>query len=426
MEHHMKYAMILIICGLFALQSSAQTTQSDSLRELARKMEILAEELEKSKLGEVAETKYEAQRGLGPGAAKVYQLKKNGVSVAGYGELLYENYAKKREDGKDANKLDQLDYLRNVVYFGFRYNDWILFNSEIEFEHATTGKRGSVSVEFGYIELMFSPHFNLRVGMILPPMGIVNEKHEPSTFFGGARPATERLIIPSTWRTNGLGAYGEIVPDLNYRMYIVEGFDAKNFSDADGIRGGRQSGSYSLVEDFGYTGKVEYQGIPGTTIGGSFYVGNSGQSAKDSLGTIKAATSIISGHVEIAYKGFEFRALAAQTNLDDAGRVSMLARKTIASKTYGWYVVGGYDLIPLFAPGSEHSLSPFIQYERVNTHSSVATGYMANPAFDRTIVTYGLHYKPHPNVAFKFDYNQMKNKANTGINQWNLAVAYLY
>ncbi len=422
----MRSATILLFCGILGSPSFAQMTASDSLRELSRKVDLLTEELERSKLGEVADTFYRPQRGLGPAAAKVYQLKKTGVSIAGYGEAVYYNVARKRDDNLDANKPDQIDYLRSVVYFGYRFNDWILFNSEIEFEHATTGKRGEVSVEFGYVELMFSKNANLRAGMLLPPLGIINEKHEPSTFFSTQRPMVERFIIPSTWRTNGIGLYGELVPDLNYRAYIVEGFDAKNFTDAEGLRGGRQSGSVALAEDFGYTGKLEYAGLPGTIIGGSFYYGNSGQGARDSLGTINAATSLLSAHVEFAYKGLEFRALAAQTHLDQAGRVSVLARKTVASKTNGWYIVGGYDLMPLLVPGSEQSLIPFIQYEKLNTHAEVEAGFVANPANSRSALTFGLNYKPHPNVAFKFDYNNMKNRAGTGIDQWNLAVAYLY
>ncbi|MEX0601699.1 MAG: hypothetical protein WD295_00060, partial [Bacteroidota bacterium] len=286
----MKPVLFLLLVFSFALVSPAEvfSQEPDSLKELQRRIDILAEEIEAMKLGEVAETRYEAQRGLGPAASKVYQLKKTGVSIAGYGEVVYENYATKRDDNQDAGKPDKIDYLRNVVYIGFRFNDWILFNSEVEFEHGSTGKGGVVSVEFGYVELMFSRAFNLRAGMVLPPLGIVNEKHEPSTFFGTLRPQVERLIIPSTWRTNGVGVYGEIAPGLNYRGYVVEGFNAKSFSDADGVRGGRQSGANALAENFGLTGKVEYSGIPGTIIGAGVYTGNSGQGAKDSLGTIDA------------------------------------------------------------------------------------------------------------------------------------------
>lgn len=400
--------------------------EADSLKEIRRQIEILTEEIERMKLGEVAEPAYEPQRGLGPAAAKVYQLKKAGVSLAGYGEVVYENYSKTRDDGVSANKADKIDYLRNVLYVGFRFNDWILFNSEVEFEHGSTGKGGEVSVEFGYIELMLSPAFNVRAGMVLPPVGIINEKHEPSTFFGSLRPQVERSVIPSTWRTNGLGAYGDLGGMFSYRAYLVEGFNAKNFSDADGLRGGRQSGASARAENFGLTGRLEFTGIPGGVFGASFYRGNSGQGQTDSLGTIDAATMLWSVHAEYAWRSLELRAVLAGATVDQAGRVSILSGKTIGSEINGWYVVAGLDLVPFFSPGSEHSFFPFVQYETLNTHAAVATGFTANKAFDRKILTFGVSYKPHPNVAFKVDYQDIKNAAGTGINQWNAAVNYLY
>lgn len=414
---------------VFVLLSPARVAaqDADSLKEIRRQIDVLVEELERLKLGEVAETRYEPQRGLGPAAAKVYQLKKTGVSIAGYGEIVYENYAEQRDDRVAANKPDKIDYLRNVIYVGFRFNDWILFNSEVEFEHGSTGKGGEVSVEFGYVELMLSPAFNIRAGMMLPPVGIINEKHEPSTFFGSLRPQVERSIIPSTWRANGLGAYGELGGMVNYRAYLVEGLNAKNFSDADGLRGGRQSGSAARAENFGLTGRLEFTGIPGGVLGASFYTGNSGQGQTDTLGrVIDAATMLWSVHAEYVWKSLELRAVLAGATVDEADRVSMLAGKTIGSEMNGWYVVAGLDLIPFFSPGSEHSLSPFVQYESLNTHAAVATGFTANKAFDRNILTIGVSYKPHPNVAFKVDYQDTKNAAGTGINQWNAGVSYLY
>jgi len=411
---------------LFPLVAAAQKAPPDTLREVQRQIELLTQELERLKLGDVSGEQYQAQRGLGPAAAKVYQLKKTGVSLAGYGEVVYENYSQIREDGRDANKKDQLDYLRNVVYVGFRFNDWILFNSEIEFEHASTGKGGEVSMEFGYVEMMLSRSFNLRAGMVLPPVGIINEKHEPSTFFGSLRPVVERSIIPSTWRTNGIGAYGDL-GSFSYRAYIVEGLDGSKFSDADGIRGGRQSGARSLVEDFGITGKLEYTALPGTLLAASFYRGNSGQARRDSLNNrINATTTVLSVHGEFVWKVLEMRALYAANFVGEADKLSRITGKTIGSSMVGYYGVVGYDIIPLVVPGSEQALLPFVQYEVVNTHARVPAGYAQNPAMDRTIITFGLSYKPHPNVAFKFDYSDISNKANTGINQWNLALNYLF
>jgi hypothetical protein len=62
---------------------------------------------------------------------------------------------------------------------GYKFSDKALFNSEIEFEHASTGKRGSVSVEFAHLDFLLHPAANVRAGMVLVPMGFLNELHEP-------------------------------------------------------------------------------------------------------------------------------------------------------------------------------------------------------------------------------------------------------
>ncbi len=421
MKRLLNIFIAILTPAVLCFPSFAQT-RVDTLKEHQRQIEILTQEIERLKLGEVAAPAYETQYGLGPAAAKVYSLKKTGVSLAGYGEVVYENFAKKKDDGASSGINDKIDFLRNVVYVGFRFNDWIVFNSEVEFEHASTGKGGEVSVEFGYIDLMFSRNFNLRVGMVLPPVGIVNEKHEPSTFFGTLRPQVERLIIPSTWRANGMGVYGELVPSLHYRAYIVEGLNAAKFSDSEGIRGGRQSGASAIAEDFGATGKLEYTGFTGSTIGASFYAGNSGQGKTDT----SIATTLFSIHGEFNWMNLEMRALYARADVGEAAKASVLSSKTIGSSMKGWYIVGGYDVMPMIVPGSQHYLAPFIQYERLNTHDSVPAGYTANKSYDRTILTVGLTYKPHPNVAFKIDYRDNANAATTAVDQWNVALNYLF
>ena len=424
----LKFFLAMIIIGVcqVPLRANAQETKPDSLKEIKRKIDILTEEIERLKLGEVAEQPEVRTSGLGPAASRVYRFKKSGVSIAGYGEIVYENFRESRDNGQPSAAKDQIDYLRNVIYVGYRFSDWILFNSELEFEHASTDKKGEVSVEFGYLELMFSKSFSLRAGMILTPLGIINERHEPSTFFGTLRPQVEQVIIPTTWRTIGVGLYGEMIPFLHYSAYIVEGLNASKFSDTEGIRGGRQSGSKALAENFGLAGKLEYKGIPGSIFGGSFYAGKSGQGLQDSLGTISAATTLLSIHAEYTWKGLELRALYAQVSVEEAGRVSRLTGKTVGSSMTGWYVVVGFDLMPALLPASSHFLAPFLQYEEFNTHASVAENFTPSNENERSIFALGMTYKPHPNVAFKFDYRDNANKASKGIDQWNLALNYLF
>ena len=109
---------------------------------------------------------------------------------------------------------DEADFLRAVLYAGYKYNDWILFNSEIEFEHATTKTsngtaRGEVSVELAYLDFAISQPLGARAGMLLMPVGLTNEWHEPTTFHGVRRPSVEQSVIPTTWRENGVGVFGD-------------------------------------------------------------------------------------------------------------------------------------------------------------------------------------------------------------------------
>jgi len=417
---------VLIVAPLLLSPSVKAQTASDSLKEVRRQVEILAQEIENLKLGEAAAPLPSFERGLGPAASRIYSTRKSGATIAGYGEIVYQNFAKARQDGSPSGEVNRLDYLRNVVYIGFRFNDWIVFNSELEFEHASSGEgseeKGEVAVEFGYVDLMFSKEFNLRTGMVLLPVGILNEKHEPPTFFGTLRPLVEQAIIPTTWPAIGIGAYGELTSQFRYRAYLVEGLDAAGFSSDAGIREGRQEGSNSVAQDLGMTGRLEYVGIPGSTLGASFYAGNSGQGRPDT--TVR--TVLFSLHGEYAWEGFELRALYAKANIGQADRASALSGETVGSKLDGWYVVGGYDLMPFLVPGSVQYLAPFIQYEHLNTQAAVPSGFTADKSNDRTVLALGLSYKPHPNIAFKLDYRKNTTAAKTGLNQWNIAVDYLF
>jgi len=429
MFKHLARVVFLIILPVLTVAQ-----QADSLKELSRRIDILTQEIERLTLGSVDETVGPTRTGLGPAASKVYSTKRSGVSFAGYGELVYRNFAAKRDDGAASTSTDRIDYYRNILYVGYRFNDWILFNSEIEVEHGSTEEGGAVSMELGYIDLMLSPALNIRAGMLLVPVGIVNEMHEPPTFFATDRPSVERTIIPSTWRATGAGVYGQIVHGVEYRAYLVESLRMENFSSA-GIRGGRQAGSEALAEDFALTGRVEYTAIPGVTLGLSAFAGKTGQGAADSTGSaIDARTIVLSGHGLFAWKGLELRGLFARTSVDEADRVAGYMRWKSGSPTTpsfgsvgtGWYVSAGYDVLQHLVPGAEQTLSPFVQYEALNSQSQVPAGLTANPVYDQSALVLGLSWKPYPGVAFKIDYRDNSNGAGTATDQINAAVTYMY
>jgi len=288
----------------------AQSNDID-LEELQRQLEILAEEVERLRSGEdrVEISDQDARAlGLAPSAAATYE-QGSGVSIAGYGEMLYENFAGENEAGQPTAKTNQFDFLRAILYAGYRFNDAFLFNSEIEVEHGD-----EVFVEFAYVDYLPHENFGVRGGMLLVPMGLVNEFHEPNVFLGAERPVTEQRIIPSTWRENGGGIHGS-VDRVAFRAYVINGLDGSRFS-ASGVRGGRQKGSKAKANSMAFTGRVDVTPTPGLIVGASFYTGGSGQGdlTLDDR-EVDVQTTIVDVHGQARIRGLDLRGLYARASV---------------------------------------------------------------------------------------------------------------
>ncbi len=390
---------------------------ADRLAEVERKIDVLAAEIEKLKIGEAAVAADRGDKGMGPAASKVYRTER-GISIGGYGEAQYQKFEDSRDNGAPSGRTDQADLLRAVVYFGYKWNDRLLFNSEVEFEHGGE----EVGVEFAYLDYLWKPQANLRGGLLLVPMGFVNELHEPTVYHGAKRPDVERQILPSTWRENGLGLYGDVGP-ITYRTYLLNGFDASGFT-ASGLRGGRQNGAEAKAERFAWVGRADYTAVPGLLAGVSAYVGEAGQGEGAAVGT-----QIIEGHVEWKRNGFELRALGVQADLDDVAKLNvelgLSGNRSVGERLVGGYLQAAYDLFTLF-PQGEQALLPFARFESFDTQDRVPVGFAKSPANDLDVLTLGLSYKPIPQMVFKLDYQDYDNGAGTGIDQLNVAFGYVF
>ncbi len=401
---------------------------SADLTEIRRQLEALGQEVEALKTRQtepvaVADTE---QFGLGAAASKVYRVNE-GISFGGYGEMLYENYAGSTDGGVRTTNKDKFDMLRGILYTGYKYNDRVLFNSEIEFEHGSTGSGGEASVEFAYLDFMVRPDIGVRTGLLLVPMGLVNEQHEPTTYLTARRSTVENAIIPTTWREMGAGVFGETGP-LSWRAYVVNSIRGDRFS-AGGIRGGRQKGANAQIEDLALTGRVDFQPFVGTVVGGAFFTGNTGQGTLLNGNVVEGNLTLWDLHGETSFRGVSLRGLFAQSTLDDVAELNALqtltGNRSIGEEMRGWYVEAGYDLSTLRSFGSG-SLTPYLRYERLDTQVSVPTGFTRNPANEQTIFTYGIQFKPIPQAVIKADYQNVDNEAGTGLDQWNLGIGYIF
>lgn len=407
-------------------QQLEQKSPEGKVEEVERRQGILTEELRRLREAFVLPESKELKSyyGLGPAASKVYQLDR-GLSIGGYGEFNFDAVV----GDKDGNK-SNFDFLRFVLYVGYKYNDWIVLNSEIEFEHASSESTvssgdGSVSVEFATLDFLLHPMANARAGLILVPVGFLNEIHEPPFYFGNARPEVERQILPSTWRSNGFGLFGEILPGLQYRTYGLTSLNAEGFGSS-GIRGGRQSGNRETAEDWSWVGRLDYTFLPGTLAGASAYIGDQGQDEEYDGQERAAFMQLYELHAQLEMYGFHWRGLVAVTDLDDARALSVQRGQTIADVMWGWYTEIAYDVMPWIVDDSIQYLAPWFRYSKLNTQDSVPTGFSPDKRQDRDIFEVGIAYKPIPQVVLKLDYRNQDNAAGSEPDEVRIGAGFVF
>jgi hypothetical protein len=277
------------------------------------------------------------------------------------------------------------------------------------------------------LDFFIDPIANVRAGLVLMPMGFINQIHEPPFFFGNNRPEVERRIIPATWREMGVGVFGQITPELTYTTYLVNGLNAEEFS-SNGIRDGRGNGSKAKAEDFGYVARVDYAPavVPGLSVGGSAYVGNAGQDDRFNGQKADVFTQLYEAHAQWKYRGIEWRALGSWGHIDDAGLLSAAKEETVGSENYGWYTELGYDIMPHLFKDTAQYLAPFFRYEQFDTIAEAPTGFGDDPTKDRRIYQFGLQYKPIPNVVIKADYRDIASKEGKAADDFNIGFGFIF
>jgi hypothetical protein len=385
----------------------AQEPVQKQLQNLRQQVEALSSDVEKMDLGGLLPplgSSVMGQRGVGQAAAKIYDVDQ-GLSIGGYGEMLFQSK-------RDGNR-DMADAQRAILYVGYKFDDKWVFNSEIEVEHGSTSTGGSVSLEFGYLDYLHSDAVNLRGGLLLSPMGLINQLHEPTAFLAANRPQTEKRIIPTTWREMGFGSYGDI-GDFSYQSYLMTSLDGGGFSDS-GLRGGRQKGGKAEAEDWSLITRVDYVGVPGLIVGGSFSIGDSGHEGLDDDGNAIPAmgTTIVEAHVDYRTGPWQFRALYSQAEVDDSDLFNASTGNTLAEDMSGYYGEVGFDVMSLMGGGAQ--LRPFVRYEVIDTN-------LDDSADDDEIMTIGLNYKPVPQVVIKLDYESW----DTSYDRVNLVFGYVF
>ena len=324
--------------------------------------------------------------------------------ISGYMDFHYNN--RQNEDGV-------LDFHRFVLLFNHSFSERIRFVAELELEHAVVSNEteGELELEQAYVDFLLSRPFNLRAGMMLAPVGIINERHEPPVFHGVERPFVDTVIIPTTWFDAGVGVHGELRGGFRYRAYAMAPLDSTGFSAEEGFRDGRQKGSESNARSLAGTGRLEYVGHPGLVLGTSFWSGDTG------FRDLRFETSVTMIEFDGRYRlgEFETRGQYAHGFLDGMGELNASRQRTIgvnpnvAEQIRGFYLEGSYFVVPKPAP---LELAAFVRYENFDTQYRMPSGYLPLKEFDRDAWVFGITYFPDPDVAVKIDYTVLNNQSD--------------
>ncbi len=353
------------------------------------------------------------------------------IGLGSYGEA---HYNAPIENGKFRN--GNADLHRMILYAGYKFTPKLQFFSEIEFEHVK-----EVYVEQAFLDYSFNSAFNMKAGIILIPIGLVNEFHEPTLFNGVERPSVDKYIIPTTWRELGVGFHGLLKSaNIKYQVYMVNGFNGYNggakLSGKSGLRSARQKGAEATLRTPAVTGKVTYYGIDGLRLGLSGYYGTSETNLYDGLerdnadGIATADSSRVgigmaSVNLQYNHKKLQFLIVSNLTNISNTDEYNAFTSSNVGSQILGYYGEVSYKLD--LKKSGYPKLIPFVRYENYDTHHAVNSSITKNDAYHREILTGGVGLQITPGTIIKTDYQWLKTTANPRpTSMFNLGFGYWF
>jgi DtxR family Mn-dependent transcriptional regulator len=324
-----------------------------------------------------------------------------------------------------------LDFHRFVLLVTHSFSDRIRFVSEVEIEHALVEggeEKGELELEQAYVDFLLHRSFNVRAGMMLMPVGIINERHEPPVYYGVERPFVDTVIIPTTWFETGAGIHGEVGRGWRYRAFVTAPLNAAEFSAEEGLAEGKQKGSEANAGRIATTGRLEYVGMRGLTVGASWWTGRSGFEFRPRF---DVPVTLAEADARYSRNRFEGRLQFAQVWIDNADQLNdALTRRVgvdpnIARVLRGFYAEGGYRFIEAARFGDVGS---FLRYENFDTQYGMAGSGIRLPQFDRAAWVFGATYWPDPDVAIKADYSVVRNRSTfiQAPNSFNLGLGWWF
>jgi len=416
MKQRLGYLALMVLAFLLV----AVPGYSASTEELEKKIDLLADEVDDLK-----------NRGFGAGTSD-----HNRVTIHGYGEMHFNH--------NTTNSTTEIDNHRFVIGIHALLTDWIHLNAEIDFEKAAQ----ELEFEFAHLDFLLSPGLNARAGVMLAPVGLLNEFHEPNLFWTAERPLLQKRLIPTTWSGGGAGIFGTPMDGVNYRVYAMaslqsiskagasggggvgNGGSANSFS-SEGIRGGRGQINERIADDWSVFARVEFSKLfPGLQIGFSLVNGDTTHNIIEEDGNM----TLLEADIKYRWNWFDMNTTIVNTNINDTAAMNTFCASGndscsggIAENNFGFNIQAGIHLPQLLGWKTSHDIVPHFMFERVRTQDNMTGGTAPDRSKNRNaIYTYGVAYLPTPSVALKIDHTHTELENKTTTDQFNMAIAYMY
>ena len=358
---------VLTLAVLSALSVSAMAADPTNaeimqmMQEMKEQMADLKKENESLK-GEVEDVagSVDAVADATDEAIKAQVKLSNKTTIGGYGELHYNNL----RDQKGSSNKDQMDFHRFVLFINHEFNDKMRLVTELELEHslAGDGKPGEVELEQAYIQYDLTAKTSITGGLFLTPVGILNETHEPPTFYGVERNDVEKNIIPTTWWEGGAMVEHEFIDGLTANLSATSGLDSDGGSFKP--RDARQKVAEAEAKTFAYNARLKYTAIPGVELAGTInYQDNFCQNEINGCGS----ATLYEGHVVYNKDNFGLRALYAWWDIDGSA-----VKEVGADEQYGYYVEPSYRFDDAIVMGQDIGI--FARYALWNNKDGSGAG----------------------------------------------------
>ena len=389
--------------------------------QLVKRLDDLAAELEKVK-AELTQLKAKADAAPAAVMATATQSSAPATQISAYGEI---DYSRPSKDGAAT----RTTVGRFVIGYQHRFDDKTKVVAELEVENAviSASDSGEVAVEQMFIEHRLNPTYGARAGLFLMPIGLVNQNHEPHTFFGVNRPLVETAIIPSTLREVGLQVFGEHDNGVSWIAGLSTGPDLTKWDPLDAeavespLRTVHQEGQFAKSKDLTVFGAVDWRGIPGLRLGGGLMTGKMGHGTAG-FAAPNARYTLWDLHAKWTPGAWDLTALYARGTISGAGALNATfsgAPYLVPNAFDGFYAQAAYK----FRLSGDYAISPFARYELVNTGRGfdgvAAAGYRTEG-----VTTIGANFNLAPTVVVKADVQRFK--VNSDANRFNLGLGFAF